>query len=90
MKVRVIDDPPAAVFGPWEVYQDGTMKRRYKTPTGKEQLIHIYPDRLTEPDLVLNLMANRIESEWNNLMPALFTAFRFAGIPNINIQIDFD
>jgi hypothetical protein len=91
MKVRKIENPPFAVYGPWEVYADGTLKRRYKTPLGREELIHIYPDRLSEPDLIINLMVNRVETEWNNLMPAFFTACRMAGIKTIpNFQIDFD
>jgi hypothetical protein len=90
MKVRKIENPPIAVYGPWEVYPDGTLKRIYKTRTGREEFIHIYPDRLTEPDLVPELIANGVENEWNNLMPAIFTACRMAGVQMLNIKIDFD
>jgi len=83
-------DQPYAVFGSWEVYTDGTLQGKYTTPSGRESTIHIYPERLAEPDLLLSIMADKATAEWNNLMPAFLLACRLAGIKSLTIKTDFE
>jgi hypothetical protein len=91
MKKVVKIEQPFAKFGKWEVYQDGTLKGIYVTPSGRESTVHIYPERLVEPDLLISMMADRVADEWNFLMPAFLTACRLAGIKSIpNFQTDFE
>jgi hypothetical protein len=90
MKITKIEQP-VAVFGIWRVYADGTLKATYKNPSGRESQIHIYPERLQEPDFVNTIRIELPGIDWNDLIPALFTAWRLAGIKSIeNFQTDLD
>lgn len=83
-------EKPAAVFGTWEVYPDGTLIGKLKGPGGKEHEVEIYPDRLTEPDLLLAIHADRLSDDWNNIIPAFFEACRLAGVKSLTINTDFE
>ena len=89
MKV-VAKESPVEVFGGWEVYRDGSLQCILKTASGRETRLHIYPDRLSEPDLLLSLMADKVTEEWNNLMPAFMLACRLAGVTSVTIRTDFE
>jgi hypothetical protein len=90
MKITKIE-LPYAVFGSWEVRQDGTLKSDYVTPSGRESTITIYPDRLGDPDLLLRLRAEQVVENWHDFMDAIFTAWELAKIKRIeNFQTGFE
>lgn len=81
----------AGVFGAWVVEVDGTIHGTYETSTGKKRTVHLYPERLAEPGILLSLYADRMApAEWAQFMPAFFLACRLAGITQVAIQTDFE
>lgn len=89
MKTKNIE-LPWHKFGIWEVYGDGTLKAKYLTPTGREESMLIYPDRLQESNLALQMIADT-KADWNDVMSALQMACRMVGIKSIpNFLIDFE
>lgn len=82
---------PYAVFGTWEVWQDGTLKSVYVNPSGRGSTINIYPEMLAEPDLFLNLHADGTVKDWNDFIEAFFTACEITKIKYIkNFQTGFE
>lgn len=90
MKITKIE-LPYAVFGTWEVMQDGTVKSIYVNPSGRESTITIYPEMLGAPDLFLNLKAEQVVQDWNDFIEAFFIACDLAKIKRIeNFQTGFE
>lgn len=81
----------AGHFGRWTVESDGTITGSYTTGGKNRKLVRIYPDRLSEADILLSFHADRMPpEEWSNFMPAWFLACRLAGITRTEIQTDFE
>lgn len=83
--------PAAGFFGRWTVLTDGTITGEYDSKTAKRDKILIYPDRLTEPQIILSLLADRINPEdLGHFMYAFELACRLTGITRTEIQTDFE
>lgn len=82
---------PHAVFGTWEVWQDGTLTSIYSNPSGRQSTITIYPEKLTEPDLFITLRAEKAVNDWNDFVDAFFTACEVLKITKVKeFQTAFD
>lgn len=90
--MRVVQkEKPLATFGVWEVFKDGTLKGKAKLPSGKETNIEIYPDRMIEKGLILNVVYDQLITDLGGFVRAWFFACKVLGIKQINnFQTDFE
>lgn len=90
MKVTKIEEP-VQVFGIWKVYADGTIRGGYRTPSGRESTITIYPEMIQKEDSLFTKYTDRVVMDWNDFIPAFFKACKLAGIKSIpNFKTDFE
>ena len=88
-KTKVSTDQPVKEVGKWKVLSDGTLKGEYTNPAGITSELTIYPDKLSDENLIFRLYKYQAvaKGDWFDFIGAFVAACELIGLDQITVKV---
>lgn len=88
-KTKTSTDQPIKEVGNWKVLGDGTLKGEYTNPAGITSELTIYPDKLSDENLIFRLYKYQAvaKADWHDFIGAFVAACEIIGLNHITVKI---